>query len=142
MLAIAHILLLALSLLQTLPVRAFATTSPSEPIATTTIHPPTAPMTLHSSPTTGPAPEITPSPDPAADPEDGDDAGAAAAAERFVQTTYWSCVKAPGVATAHCGWHEPILDASMPSAATRVWGDCGIVALVVAVTVSFLLLGI
>lgn len=142
MLAIAHIVLLALSL-QTFPVRAFAITSPSELIATTTtIHPPTAPMTLHPSPTTGPAPEITPGPDPAAEPEDGDDAGAAAAAERFVQTTYWSCVKAPGVATAHCGWHEPILDASMPSAATRVWGGCGSVALVGAVAVSFLLLGI
>lgn len=29
---------------------------------------------------------------------------------KFVQTTYWSCVQWP--TTVHCGWHEPILDAS------------------------------
>lgn len=29
---------------------------------------------------------------------------------KFVQTTYWSCVQWP--TTMHCGWHEPILDAS------------------------------
>ncbi|KAI1808806.1 hypothetical protein F4811DRAFT_1310 [Daldinia bambusicola] len=29
--------------------------------------------------------------------------------QKFVQTTYWSCVTFP--LETHCGWHEPILDA-------------------------------
>ncbi|KAI0179410.1 hypothetical protein GGR52DRAFT_305316 [Hypoxylon sp. FL1284] len=34
---------------------------------------------------------------------------------KIVQTTYWSCVTFP--LETHCGWHEPILDASTGAAA-------------------------
>ena len=30
--------------------------------------------------------------------------------QKFVQTTYWACATLGS--EAHCGWHEPILDAS------------------------------
>lgn len=53
-------------------------------------------------------PEITASPNLNID-SDAD-------ALRFVQTTYWSCVTY--VTTSHCGWHEPILDASTSSASS------------------------
>ncbi|KIH91198.1 hypothetical protein SPBR_02100 [Sporothrix brasiliensis 5110] len=70
-------------------------------------------------------------------------AGAAEATEattmkpcgKFVQTTYYSCVTLGTY--SHCGWHEPILDAST-SAATRVqlqwsWPALWTAAIVVAV---------
>ncbi|KAI0411929.1 hypothetical protein F5X98DRAFT_356203 [Xylaria grammica] len=38
--------------------------------------------------------------------------------QKFVQTTYWACATFP--METHCGWHEPILDAS--SAGARVKG--------------------
>jgi hypothetical protein len=63
--------------------------------------------------------ETTPSPTDPADITDGADVAEAEAEanERFRQTTYWSCVRWSGEATAHCGWHEPVLDASLPNAA-------------------------
>lgn len=56
-------------------------------------------------------------------------------AAKFRQTTYYSCVTWPN--TVHCGWHEPILDASMDSAASRYGSRAsavraGAVALVIA----------
>ncbi|OIW23562.1 hypothetical protein CONLIGDRAFT_637526 [Coniochaeta ligniaria NRRL 30616] len=137
MLAIAS-LLLALSLHTILATGlALTLTPPSNPIPTTTLALlPTAPMTLYSSPTTAAAaePAITASPE-----LDGGEADAGAPDERFVQTTYWSCVKQPGVATAHCGWHEPIIDASMPNVAARGRGGFGGVVMVAGVVWAFLL---
>ncbi|KAH8911783.1 hypothetical protein BR93DRAFT_14270 [Coniochaeta sp. PMI_546] len=133
MLAIIPSLLLALSLQNAL-VHGLVITSSSEPI-TTTIHLPTAPLTLYSGSTTGPEPEITSGPDPTD--LSGDDPEAAA---RFVQTTYWSCVKLPGVSTAHCGWHEPIIDASMPSAGRCVRVESVSMVMAAVVVVLFLLL--
>jgi len=63
------------------------------------------------------------------------------AAERFRQTTYWSCVQWPGVSTAHCGWHEPILDASMPNAGVRRGGTVK-VGIVVAGVMMMVVLGL
>jgi len=56
------------------------------------------------------APIITPA--PGTDP-DWNGGGA-----KFVQTTYYSCVTRGTY--SHCGWHEPILDAS--SAGSGGWG--------------------
>jgi hypothetical protein len=37
--------------------------------------------------------------------------------QKFIQTTYWSCVAF--ARETHCGWHEPILDASSSAARTN-----------------------
>lgn len=145
--------------LQSLPVRGFYITSskpsttafpgtsrvgvPDSPLTssgqTTPFSLPTAPCTMSSSitieageETTAPEPEITASPDSGL----VDDV-----AERFRQTTYWSCVKFP--LTTHCGWHEPIIDASMPNAASNAapGGRAGVgMAVLSGLVVSLVLL--
>ena len=56
-------------------------------------------------------------------------------AEKFVQTTYYSCVTL-GTYT-HCGWHEPILDASTSAAPTNYprWSQPALWCLALAVAV-------
>ncbi|KAI2606284.1 uncharacterized protein GGS25DRAFT_523950 [Hypoxylon fragiforme] len=55
---------------------------------------------------------------------------------KFVQTTYWSCVTWPS--ETHCGWHEPILDASnaargvSDSGRAALWAGVVVVVVVVA----------
>jgi hypothetical protein len=76
------------------------------------------------SPTAPPA-EITPVPG-SLESADGE------SVERLVQTTYYSCATI-GTYT-HCGWHEPILDASTNSATGRnVGGSAGLAVRVLAV---------
>ncbi|KAJ3566347.1 hypothetical protein NPX13_g7164 [Xylaria arbuscula] len=43
--------------------------------------------------------------------------------QKFVQTTYWACATLG--TEAHCGWHEPILDASSGAYAKMGGGDGG-----------------
>lgn len=47
-------------------------------------------------------------------------------AQRFVQTTYTTCVTFPN--SVHCGVHEPILDASNDAGSVRRRGCIGTVA--------------
>ncbi|TGJ80015.1 hypothetical protein E0Z10_g8743 [Xylaria hypoxylon] len=59
--------------------------------------------------------------------------------QKFVQTTYWACATFPS--ETHCGWHEPILDAS--SAGMKVRGGSvtrtgGVAACVIAALVLVL----
>lgn len=46
--------------------------------------------------------------------EPGSESSVAGVEAKFRQTTYYTCVTWP--TTVHCGWHEPILDASMDAA--------------------------
>ncbi|KAB5554447.1 hypothetical protein GE09DRAFT_128002 [Coniochaeta sp. 2T2.1] len=121
---ITSLLLLSLSLLFLNPSLAnplgLTTTSPHHTITTTTttFTLPTATVNvpgLHATTATShPEAEVTASPNPSDANLEEDDAAA-----RLRLTTYWSCVQQPGVATAHCGWHRPVVDASMPNAAGR-----------------------
>lgn len=49
--------------------------------------------------------------------EPGSRGNAAGVEAKFRQTTYYTCVTWPS--TVHCGWHEPILDASMNAAGSQ-----------------------
>ncbi|KAI1847683.1 hypothetical protein JX265_013926 [Neoarthrinium moseri] len=69
---------------------------------------------------------------------EGGGSGAAVVA-KFRQTTYWSCVTWPS--TVHCGWHEPILDASMNSGDRRSSEKPAIWARFTAVVAVGLILG-
>ncbi|KAI0151489.1 hypothetical protein BJ166DRAFT_536180 [Pestalotiopsis sp. NC0098] len=57
---------------------------------------------------TGTLPTVTPAPMGGIFHEPG---STGAAVAKFRQTTYYTCVTWPS--TVHCGWHEPIVDASM-----------------------------
>ncbi|CAJ2502170.1 Uu.00g095640.m01.CDS01 [Anthostomella pinea] len=59
--------------------------------------------------------------------------------QKFVQTTYWSCVTFPR--ETHCGWHQPILDAGAERMGCHV-GRRVVRAGVVAGVVGGLLLGL
>lgn len=61
--------------------------------------------------------------------------GTGAAVAKFRQTTYYTCVTWPS--TVHCGWHEPIVDASLNTAphyanGRRMAIGAGLSAMVVA----------
>lgn len=80
----------------------------------TTLKPPTSPYLsiADATPASEPAEDSGDSPPPETTPLpiDQDDVDIIGNAVRFVQTTYYSCVT---IGTdSHCGWHEPILDAS------------------------------
>jgi hypothetical protein len=97
-------------------------------LARTTLKPPTN-GTLHA--------ETTKAPD--SDPEGG--FHILEGGQKFVQTTYWSCVPLP--AETHCGWHEPILAVS--GARTSYGREEGMVirvGLVVACVIAGLVLGL
>ncbi|KAH6656142.1 hypothetical protein BKA67DRAFT_535036 [Truncatella angustata] len=62
-----------------------------------------------------PVPKVTPPPAAGGvffEPES--ETAVAEVGAKFRQTTYYTCVTWPS--TVHCGWHEPILDASMNAA--------------------------
>ncbi|KAI1140027.1 hypothetical protein F5Y05DRAFT_304258 [Hypoxylon sp. FL0543] len=81
-------------------------------------------------------PKITPSPEldpPGANFHEMD--------EKYVQTTYWSCVTFP--LETHCGWHQPILDAGAGKIGCEGSGQVALRAGVVAgVVAGGLVLGI
>ncbi|KAI1200253.1 hypothetical protein F5X97DRAFT_98365 [Nemania serpens] len=67
---------------------------------------------------------------------------AASDGKKFVQTTFWACETFP--LETHCGWHEPILDASNSGAGAGAGGAgkqqsvvVAAVALVVAAAVAY-----
>jgi hypothetical protein len=57
---------------------------------------------------------------------------------KFKQTTYYSCVTWP--TTVHCGWHEPILDASMDAGRRNDSKTSALWAAIVALAMAGLLL--
>ncbi|KAI0018697.1 hypothetical protein F4780DRAFT_781076 [Xylariomycetidae sp. FL0641] len=100
----------------TSPVIAAATPTAGPETTTTEDLPPPMGAVFHE---TASAPTITAAPDPdtAADVNVNEE-------EKFVQTTYWSCVAF--ARETHCGWHEPILDTS--DGGDRGWGAGGRIA--------------
>ncbi|EPE02647.1 hypothetical protein F503_03996 [Ophiostoma piceae UAMH 11346] len=60
----------------------------------------------------------------------------AAKGAKFVQTTYYSCVTIGP--DSHCGWHEPILDASTSNSARHGLGKAWLSAVVVVAVAAWM----
>ncbi|KAK9783698.1 hypothetical protein SCAR479_00257 [Seiridium cardinale] len=94
----------------------FAKALLSSPTATTTVPAPTKGGCGQNATASSAVPDVRVTPPPAGGVffEPGSEANAADVNVKFKQTTYYTCVTWPS--TVHCGWHEPILDASMDGA--------------------------
>ncbi len=110
-------------------------------VTPTTLIPPSAPQWPGPGETDVPASLVEDAKpvNPAITPAPGTAEGTVGVGAKFVQTTYYSCVTMGTY--SHCGWHEPILDASNTAPSRGRVAMRAVLAAVAASVVSGLVLG-
>ncbi|TPX06692.1 uncharacterized protein E0L32_002188 [Thyridium curvatum] len=113
----------------------------------TTLQPPSAPFEAAAAsreteapPPSGPADPTAAGPppaDPAITPAPATVDMLDQAGNNFIQTTYYTCVTVGSY--SHCGWHEPILDASSGADAGQVcvWHKAALAVIATVVIIAF-----